>query len=307
LKNGTTSITRSDANHFSYARQLDGIDIAQIIMWGFSFSGGTAIAAVAADAGIAGLMLLRPFLDGLARLLKATKSSPALVAWILPGAMKDKLGGHTLTALTGQPGEHAAMTFPGEANGFAAAVPPDSPCLQREHIGAVSHSCGHTIAVARGGAIWSFAPDSHSRACSPVSAVPDAARQAWVGAQRFVSRHRPARVRPAQGRASAGSGLRRPPGALGGSGSGLRRKHRTDRGVRGGPRRIDERRPRWRRSTAYVGRSGTHTGSATPTRSELPMVAAAPTRLPRRVPLNRTTCGARQRIAVDRASAAGVG
>ena len=124
MKNGTTSITRSDANHFSYARQLDGIDIAQIIMWGFSFSGGTAIAAVAADAGIAGLMLLRPFLDGLARLLKATKSSPALVAWILPGAMKDKLGGHTLTALTGQPGEHAAMTFPGEANGFAAAVPP---------------------------------------------------------------------------------------------------------------------------------------------------------------------------------------
>jgi len=111
----------------NYARRLDGVDGEQIIIWGFSFSGGTAVEVAAADARIAGLILLCPFLDGLARVMKAAKSSPGLVAWILPRALKDKIGAHTLISVTGQPGEHAAMTFPGEAEGIAAAVASDSP------------------------------------------------------------------------------------------------------------------------------------------------------------------------------------
>jgi uncharacterized protein len=39
----------------------------------------------------------------------------------------DQLGRHNLVAVTAQPGGRAAMTFDGEADGFAAAVPEGSP------------------------------------------------------------------------------------------------------------------------------------------------------------------------------------
>ena len=39
----------------------------------------------------------------------------------------DLAGRHNLIPVTAQPGEHAAMTFPGEADGFASTVAEDSP------------------------------------------------------------------------------------------------------------------------------------------------------------------------------------
>ena len=47
--------------------------------------------------------------------------------WLVPRALADQLGRHNLVAVTAQPGGHAAMTLPGEADGFYASVPEGSP------------------------------------------------------------------------------------------------------------------------------------------------------------------------------------
>ena len=107
-----------------HARGLEGIDPSRIILWGFSFSGGHVIETAAADPGIAATIALCPMVDGLAR---ALATPPLLSAWLIPRALADQFGRHTLVPVTGQPGEHAAMTLAGEADGFAAAVPAGSP------------------------------------------------------------------------------------------------------------------------------------------------------------------------------------
>ncbi len=106
------------------ARRLDGIDPQRIILWGFSFSGGHVVETAAADPRIAATIALCPMVDGLAR---ALATPPLLSAWLIPRALADQFGRHNVVAVTGQPGEHAAMTLAGEADGFAAAVPVGSP------------------------------------------------------------------------------------------------------------------------------------------------------------------------------------
>jgi uncharacterized protein len=108
----------------AYARALDGVDPERIVLWGFSFAGGHAIETAAADPRIAATLALCPLVDGLAR---ALATPPAASAWLAPRALADLLGRHTLVPVTAQPGEHGAMTFPGEADGFKAAVPEGSP------------------------------------------------------------------------------------------------------------------------------------------------------------------------------------
>jgi dienelactone hydrolase len=106
------------------ARSVDGIDHAQIVLWGFSFGGGHAVETAAADRGIAAVVALAPFLDGLAR-VRATPLPT--VAWIVPRAMADRAGRHNLIPVTGPPGTRAAMALTGEAEGFAAVAAPGSP------------------------------------------------------------------------------------------------------------------------------------------------------------------------------------
>jgi pimeloyl-ACP methyl ester carboxylesterase len=108
----------------SFARTLDGVDPERIVLWGFSFSGGHVVETAVADTRIAAALVLCPMVDGLAR---ALATPPALSAWLTPRAIADQLGRHNLVAVTGQPGEHAAMTLPGEADGFAASVADGSP------------------------------------------------------------------------------------------------------------------------------------------------------------------------------------
>jgi dienelactone hydrolase len=108
----------------SFARRRQGIDPERIVLWGFSFSGGHVVETAATDARIAAALVLCPMVDGLAR---ALATPPALSAWLTPRALADQFGRHNLVAVTGQPGEHAAMTLPGEADGFRAAVPEGSP------------------------------------------------------------------------------------------------------------------------------------------------------------------------------------
>jgi dienelactone hydrolase len=106
------------------ARGLEGVDETKIVLWGFSFSGGHVVETAAADQQIAAAIALCPMVDGLAR---ALATPPRLSAWLLPHAIADQLGRHNLVPVTAQPGGHAAMSLPGEADGFRAAVPDGSP------------------------------------------------------------------------------------------------------------------------------------------------------------------------------------
>ena len=106
------------------ARTLPGVDPARIVLWGFSFGGGHAVETAADGGGIAAIIALCPFLDGLARVL-ATPTRVA--AWLVPRALADLAGRHNLVPVTGPVGTRAAMPLRGEADGFAAVTPPGSP------------------------------------------------------------------------------------------------------------------------------------------------------------------------------------
>ena len=108
----------------AYARSLPDVDPARVALWGFSFSGGHVVQRAAADRRIAAVLALCPMVDGLARVLS---TPPRASAWLTPRALADRLGRHNLVPVTGQPGELAAMTLPGEADGFRATVPDGSP------------------------------------------------------------------------------------------------------------------------------------------------------------------------------------
>lgn len=106
----------------AYGRQLDGVDPDRIVLWGYSFAGGTSVDVAASDARIAGLILLCPFLDGRARVLGTTRRTPWIAMRVMARAIRDRLGSHNTIKATGQPGELAAMAFTGEAEGFAACA-----------------------------------------------------------------------------------------------------------------------------------------------------------------------------------------
>ncbi len=108
----------------TFARTLEGVAPERIVLWGFSFSGGHVVTLAAGSDDIAAAIVLCPFVDGLRR---ALGTPPRLTAWIIPRALADAAGRDTLIPVTGRPGTHAAMTLPGEADGFAGVVPDDSP------------------------------------------------------------------------------------------------------------------------------------------------------------------------------------
>jgi dienelactone hydrolase len=111
-------------NAVAYARRLPGVDARRIGLWAYSMAGGHIVRVASEDPGIAAVMALCPFVDGLPRVLA---TPPKLVGWILPRAIADLAGRHNLIPVTAQPGEHGAMTLAGEADGFARAVAPESP------------------------------------------------------------------------------------------------------------------------------------------------------------------------------------
>jgi uncharacterized protein len=107
-----------------YARGLSGIDPERIMLWGYSFSGGHVVTIAQRDRRLAAVIALFPFLNGLRRLM----STPLpLSAWIMPRALADLAGHHNLIPVTAAPGGRAAMTLPGEREGFANIVLPNSP------------------------------------------------------------------------------------------------------------------------------------------------------------------------------------
>lgn len=111
----------------AYARGLEGVDRDRVIVWGFSFAGGTAVNLAAADPRIAGVMLLNPLLDGAARVLGAVRRSPWVATRMVAAAARDLAGSHTLIPATGPAGSYAGLAWEGEGAGFAAAAGPASP------------------------------------------------------------------------------------------------------------------------------------------------------------------------------------
>lgn len=107
-----------------FARRCEGIDGSRTILWGYSFGGGHVATIAPRTKDLAAAILLSPYLNGLRR---AIKVSPRLSAWMLPRALADLAGRRVMVPVTGPDGARAAMSFPGEADGFARAVPPGSP------------------------------------------------------------------------------------------------------------------------------------------------------------------------------------
>lgn len=108
------------------ARGLDGVDPEGIVLWGFSFSGGTALDVAADDPRIAGAFLVNPFLDGLHRTLGTLRRTPWVTLRIVVAALGYVLRAKPLIPVTGAPGTLAAMAWEGEAEGFGAAGGPDT-------------------------------------------------------------------------------------------------------------------------------------------------------------------------------------
>ena len=108
-------------NAIAYAGGLDGVE--EVVLWGFSFAGGHCVNLAARRRDVAAVLLVCPFLDGVARV---RSTAPSTIAWILPRALLDLLGRPVLIPVTSPPGSRAAMTLPGEADGFARAIPAGS-------------------------------------------------------------------------------------------------------------------------------------------------------------------------------------
>ena len=111
----------------SWARGLPGVDPERIVLWGFSFAGGTAVNVAAGDPRIAGLVLVCPFLDGRSRVLGTLRRTPLVATRIMGAALMDMSGRHTTIPVTGAPGSYAAMAFEGEEAGFTASARDASP------------------------------------------------------------------------------------------------------------------------------------------------------------------------------------
>ncbi|HET9874280.1 MAG TPA: alpha/beta fold hydrolase [Mycobacterium sp.] len=103
----------------AFARTLARVDPDNIIVWGFSLSGGTAAEAAAADARVAGAILLCPFLDGRWRSNHGLRTQPGNAMWLIGRAIRD-----ASIPVTAEPGGHGGLCFPGELDGFRSVVAP---------------------------------------------------------------------------------------------------------------------------------------------------------------------------------------
>jgi pimeloyl-ACP methyl ester carboxylesterase len=98
--------------------------VRNLVGWGYSFGGGHVATLASQGAPLAAAVLMAPYVDGLRR---AVATPPGLAMWLAPRAVADMAGRHNLVPVTAEPGRRAAMALPGEAAGFARAVPSGSP------------------------------------------------------------------------------------------------------------------------------------------------------------------------------------
>lgn len=101
----------------AYARSLDGIDATRLVGWGSSFGGGHVLTLAARDDDFAAAIVQVPHVSGTA---SAFSQSPALVARLIAGGLRDQIGAWLgrapyRIAAVGYPGDVAMMTSPGAA------------------------------------------------------------------------------------------------------------------------------------------------------------------------------------------------
>lgn len=108
----------------AYARKLESVDTARIILWGTSFSGGHVLATAAREGNVAAVISQCPFTDG-----KAASGAIPLATSLRVGklALEDMLNAKlgrapVMVALVGKPGEVAMMTTPDAMEGYNRLV-----------------------------------------------------------------------------------------------------------------------------------------------------------------------------------------
>jgi len=115
----------------NYARELPEVDPQRIALWGYSFSGGHAVAAAVQDGKIAAVIAQAAFMDSRALLLYTIHQCGLdhmlkLWAYGFADAMRGTLGMRRVTLpVVGLPGENAVLTTPDAKPGYFAIAPPD--------------------------------------------------------------------------------------------------------------------------------------------------------------------------------------
>lgn len=112
----------------AYARRLDGVDPARVVLWGTSFSGGHVLAIGAEDAGVAAVVSQCPFTDGLASTLAvppltSLRVTAKAIADVVSAVLRRR---PRRVALAGRPGDVALMSAPDVVDGYLALVPEGS-------------------------------------------------------------------------------------------------------------------------------------------------------------------------------------
>ena len=110
----------------AYARSLDGVDPAAIVLWGTSFGGGHVLAAAARDARVAAVVAQVPHTNANAAMRTAPLSQVLrLMGAALRDAARALLGRSPhYVPIFGPPGSVAAMTAPGALEAVERLRPP---------------------------------------------------------------------------------------------------------------------------------------------------------------------------------------
>lgn len=108
-----------------FARTLDGVDPARVVLWGTSFSGGHVIRTAVRDQRVAAVIAQCPFTDGLASMRRINpRTSMRLTVRALRDLAAMALRREPVTVpLTGRPGDTALMTAPDVIAGYRALIP----------------------------------------------------------------------------------------------------------------------------------------------------------------------------------------
>lgn len=113
-----------------FARQLEGVDPARIVLWGTSWSGGHSVYVAADDRGIAAVIPQTPDLDGLRTLQEIAKYGGwGQLMRVTREGIKDHLGALRgkephMIPIVAPPGEIGAMTSEEAEPGYKAIAGP---------------------------------------------------------------------------------------------------------------------------------------------------------------------------------------
>jgi pimeloyl-ACP methyl ester carboxylesterase len=114
----------------AFARSLDGVDPARIVVWGTSYSGGHAVSVAVRDGRVAAVIAQTPAMDGAASMLNVARyAGPLQLVRLSVRGLRDLAASArgrppVMIALVGAPGSVAAMTTPDAGPGYRAIAGP---------------------------------------------------------------------------------------------------------------------------------------------------------------------------------------